>query len=547
MMRAQPARTLRHLDIQAVVKHAAALPLLVFVVALVLRLVDIGARPFWLDEVFTWQRVNMSFGDLVKDSFANHHMPSFFLLLSPLAGLGNPQFWLRVPSAVFGAVSVLLVFLITARIAGRRAALLAALVIGLSPSALAFSQEARSYTLEMSLILTALYGLVQLAMNLPAAALSWSDRRSMRGAWAALILGTAGALDVLGDGVPWLLTVNVIGFVLLQQGAARKGFLKNLLVADVLIIALSAPFYMLMEIHQDKKFIDSVTWIPPVDMARLWYDFSSVYLMRIADTVSFRLMDVATPWPVILLIEAGLVLACAVGAWRLRDRPVLLAVIGLSFILLPVVLLVISLWRSMLIPRYILWSAAPFAILAGMGLSALMQKLPKPAQWAGFGALAALLFCNLLPYYNVETKPRWDIAAKILANEVAPGDVVLLSDPWDDTILRAYLPPGVQNIVLSDSDGDLSHAQQAQLEGKRVWVVIGHAGQNSNTGKHHLPDNFAKVAPLGAPAKIELAGSRIYINLYDPAKNVLAANCAQQPDFDPGSSTALVLPPLPCS
>ncbi|HQT64925.1 MAG: hypothetical protein B7Z75_10620 [Acidocella sp. 20-57-95] len=546
MMKAQPARTLRPLHIRAVMTHAAALPVAVFALALLVRLVDLGARPFWLDEIFTWQRVNMSFGDLVKDSFANHHMPSFFLLLSPLAGLGDPQFWLRLPSAVFGALCVLLVFLITARVAGRAAALLAALIIGLSPSALAFSQEARSYTLEMCLILTALYGMVQLAMNLPAAGLAWSDKRSLRGAWAALILGTAGALDVLGDGVPWLLTVNVIGFVMLRQGAARQGFLKNLLMADALMVVFSAPFYVLMEIHQDKKFIDSVTWIPPVDMARLWYDFSSVYLMRIADTVSFRLMDVSTPLPVLLLIEGGLLLAAMLGAWRLRARPVLLAVIGLSFILLPAVLLVISLWRSMLIPRYILWSAAPFAILAGIGLGFALQALPKRVQWAAAGAMAALLLFNLLPYYHVETKPRWDIAAKILASEVAPGDVVLLSDPWDDTILRAYLPAGAQDIVLGDSDGDLTHARQAQLQGKRVWVVIGHAGQDSNT-THHLPDNFAKIAPLGTPAKIELAGTRIYITLFNPTNQHLAENCFQQQDFDDGSPNALVLPPLPCS
>ncbi len=533
-------------DIAALVSHAATLPLFIFAVALVLRLIDIGRRPFWLDEIFTWQRVNMKFGALVQDSFSNHHMPSFFLLLSPLAGLGDPQFWLRVPSAVFGAACVMLVYLIAAQIAGRRAGSLAALIIGLSPSALAFSQEARSYTMEMCLILVALYGMVQLAMNVQAASRPWSDQYARRGDWAAVILGTAGALDVLGDGVPWLLTVNVIGLIIMRQSSARRGFLRNLLLADALMVALSAPFYALMEIYQDKKFIDSVTWIPPIDVSRLWYNFSSVYLMRIADTVSFRLMDVSTPMPVILLIEGGLLLAAALGLWRLRRRPGLLAVIGLSFILLPAALLLISFWRSMMVPRYILWSAAPFAILAGIGFGTLLQRLPKHWQTAAFGAMAALLLYNLLPYYNVETKPRWDIAAKILASEVAPGDVVLLSDPWDETILRAYLPSQAQNIVLSDSKGDVTHAQLAQMQGKRVWVVIGHAGQISST-QHQLPDNFAKIAPLGEPAKIEMAGRRIYINLFDPTSHGYASNCSSEQDFSAGDVTALVLPAVPCS
>ena len=533
-------------NISALVNYAASLPLFIFAIALGLRLIDIGRRPFWLDEIFTLQRVKMPFAALVHDSFANHHMPSYFLMLSPLAGLGDPQFWLRVPSAVFGAACVMLVYLTGARIAGRRAGVMAALILGLSPSALAFSQEARSYTLEMCLILIALYGMVQLALNVPAASRPWSDPDARRGDWAAVILGTSGALDVLGDGVPWLLTLNVIGLIIVRQSTARRGFLKNLLLADALMVALSAPFYALMEIYQDKKFIDSVTWIPPVDLSRLWYNFSSVYLMRIADTVSFRLMQVSTPMPVILLIEAGLLGAAALGLWRLRRRPGMLAVIGLSFMMLPTALLLISLWRSMLVPRYILWSAAPFAILAGIGFSYLLHRLPKYPQMAAFGAIAALLLFNLLPYYNAETKPRWDIAAKILASEVAPGDVVLLSDPWDETILRAYLPSKAQNIVLSDSKGDVSHAQLAQMQGKRVWVVIGHAGQISST-EHQLPDNFAKIAPLGEPAKIELAGKRIYINLFDSTSHGYAANCSPQPDFSPDDMTALVLPVMPCS
>ncbi|MEO0831587.1 MAG: hypothetical protein AAFY03_14150, partial [Pseudomonadota bacterium] len=45
----------------------------------------------------------------------------------------------------FGAAAVMLVYLIAARIAGRLAGVLAALVLGFSPMALAFAQEARSY------------------------------------------------------------------------------------------------------------------------------------------------------------------------------------------------------------------------------------------------------------------------------------------------------------------------------------------------------------------------------------------------------------------
>ena len=101
-------------------------PLAIFVLAAIPRIIGLDARPLWLDEVFTLQRVNLPAPALVVDSFTHHHMPSFFLLLAPLAPLGHPEFWLRLPSAVFGALAVVLVFLIAGRIAGRLAACLTA-------------------------------------------------------------------------------------------------------------------------------------------------------------------------------------------------------------------------------------------------------------------------------------------------------------------------------------------------------------------------------------------------------------------------------------
>ena len=108
-------------------------PVSVFLFALLPRLIDLGRRPFWLDEALTFRRASLPSHALVQDFFLNHHMPSFFLLLKPLTALGAPQFWLRLPSAMFGALAVMLVYVIAGRIAGRRAGVIAALVLGFSP------------------------------------------------------------------------------------------------------------------------------------------------------------------------------------------------------------------------------------------------------------------------------------------------------------------------------------------------------------------------------------------------------------------------------
>jgi 4-amino-4-deoxy-L-arabinose transferase-like glycosyltransferase len=489
-------------------------PFAAFVLALLPRLSFLGARPLWLDEVFTLQRASLAPAALVADSFLNHHMPSFFLLLSPLVGLGNPQYWLRLPSAVFGAVAVMLVFMIAYRVAGRTAGIIAALIIGLSPVALAFSQEARSYMLEMCLILVALYGLTRLALDIPGASQPLRNPVA-RGGWAAFILGSVAALDVLGDGLPWLLIGNLIGATLLVQSPNRGQLLRNFIIADLIVAVCCAPFYAAMTMYQGQGYINSVMWIPPLTSERLWYNLGSVYFMRVADSVTFRFMDVPTPFALIYLIDAALAVAVGTAAWVLRRRPAMLAVLGISFVFLPLMFTVISIWRPILLPRYILWSAAPFAILAGIGASALLDHTSPRVRAIVVGGVALLLFANLVPYYNAETKPRWDIAAKLLAQDVAPGDVVYLYDSGALPILRVYLPPGTQTVVLNDSAGDLNHAKQAMRQGKRVWAVYGHAGQSGDSKA--LLSFFAETQALGTPSMMQVAGNRILIALYDPA------------------------------
>jgi uncharacterized membrane protein len=536
-----PRDETRHAAKSGWIASTATVPALIFGAALILRLIDLGRRPFWLDEVFTMQRVSLSPAALVHDSFLNHHMPSFFLILSALVPLGEPQFWLRVPSAAFGAFSVMLVYLIGKQISGRTAGLVAALVLGLSPTALAFSQEARSYTMEMCMILIALFGLAKLAMDVPAASIPLREQKSRRAAWAIFTLGSAAALDVLGDGLPWVGTANLIFAVLVWQSPNRRGLLLNMITADLVIAALSGPFYIIMAMTVEHGFVHSFMWIPPLTMPRLWYNIASIYLMRVADSVTFNLMDVSTPAALIWLIDLGVILAAAAGAWRLRARPAALAAIGLSFIVLPLCLAVISIWRPILLPRYILWSAAPFAVLAGVGASILINALPRNGRRAAFAAIAVALMINLFPYYNAETKPRWDIAAQLLGKEVAPGDVVYLNDKGALPVLRMYLPPGTETVVLNDADGNLKHAEAAQQQGKRVWAVFGHAGQSSS--HHEWPYFQKKISPLGTPAQFQMAGNRIYITLFDQSSHGVSTNCVVQP----ATSSPPTPPPTPCS
>ena len=313
--------------------------------------------------------------------------------------------------------------------------------------------------------------------------------------------------------MPWLLAANLIFVALLPFTPARRGFIRNVLLADFAVLVLTAPLYVLLLHFEGQTVIYSLSWIPPLNAARIWYNFGSVYFMHVADWVSYRLLNHYAVPGLVWVIDMLLLLALAAGGWGLRRRPQVLVVLGIAFLFLPCLFLLISLRYPILLPRYLLWSAAPFAILVGIGAAAMLESWSVGAVRLVVVGAAAVLLVNLVPYYHVETKPRWDLAARMLAGEVNPGDVVYFSDASAPKILRLYMPATAQAVVLGDSSRNLAHAEKAISEGKRVWVVYGHAGQNTSTPASF----FGPVHALGIPSLVQEAGSRIIITLYDPA------------------------------
>jgi len=170
-----------------------------------------------------------------------------------------------------------------------------------------------------------------------------------------------------------------------------------------------------------------------------------------------------------------------------------------------------------LVPRYFAWSAAPFFILAGAGIARL-------AAWRYGVALVVLSLIgviNLAPYYHVETKPRWDVAAARLAAETQQGDVVLFNS-WNayyvtTTAFAAESGLDPQNRVLTWEPGEAARFEP----GHTLWVVFGRAGQ----GEMEQPaDYVALLSRLGRPASEEQIGR--YITIWRFAAPDAVANAA---------------------
>ncbi len=117
--------------------------------AAMMRLYKIGEWSFWVDEGHTWRDVTLPLWRF-RESARGWYPLSYLGLRWSIEFLGLPDHsegWLRLPYALFGIASVPLLAVFGQKLVGRRAALLAALFLGINPWHIYWSQNARAYVL----------------------------------------------------------------------------------------------------------------------------------------------------------------------------------------------------------------------------------------------------------------------------------------------------------------------------------------------------------------------------------------------------------------
>lgn len=476
------------------------------VAGLSLRLHGLGAKPFWLDEVTTLHRSALPFMAMVRDSLSFHHLPAYFLLSSWFLPFGHDEVALRLPAALFGGLSCGLAAIVAFSLAGMEAALLAGMLMAAAPIEVQYGQEARSYTLVICLVLVALWGLIGLVREPVRAALPFRDPRMMWGRWLAYAGGTVGGLMVLGVAISWLLVANLAVLVNARRSGMGRGFLLRWGLVQAGIVLLAAPgfvamFLLVMQAHG--TFKSGMDWIPPVSWHHLWTAFEALYMLRTSSLIADRLFDSPVPWLgplVVALVVSGL------AALR-RDRAISWVLL-VSVAALPLGTIVFSLVQPMFMPRYVLWSTAPFLVLAGVGVAV----FPRRMRWAVAVAVVAASFANLAPYYKTETKPRWEIAATVVQSVMRPDDVLLIDDPGAVDMMNVFLARGHKPIAVAAWTQSVMEASCVLYSGGRVWALQGRVGQVD----HEMLDGFMeRIEPLGAPTEVRKIGLDITLMRYD--------------------------------
>jgi mannosyltransferase len=474
-------------------KHIA-LPLLTIVVlGAFLRFYQIGGNGLWIDEAFSiWmgrQPVGEILGWLVR---IDQHPPLYYVLLHFWIRLGDGEAVVRALSALCSTLTIPVIYLLGRRLADRKAGLLAALILAVSPFHVHLAQEARMYSLLALNASLALLALARLLTDPRAATLGLGQQlvdfwRAWRAthhrpplrtvetdlAWLAYVVFTAAALLTHNTAVFLPIAANLLVLGLFLAGR-RPCSLRNWLLAQLvtlLLWSLWLPSFVSQSVGVYREF-----WIPAPD----WMKVGEVALAFVSEFLPLPL--------VALYVAGGLYGALAVlGLVRFRRQPGRAAFLFALFVAPFVGELLVSLRRPIFYERTLIWATLPLYVLLAAGVCKLRRW---PLALAGLLMIITTNGLSLHEYYVHFEKEEWDKAAAFVADRVEPGDLILFNATWiqipfdyyfhqlnDDPVAEHGAPADLFDRGILEpkmAASDLPRLRALVRDRQRVWLVYSH-------------------------------------------------------------------------
>jgi len=416
-------------DPSAVTAAVAALT----VAALALRLAGAFGQDLFGDEMILYHVVHgRSLADALDVMARTEKTPPLGFILDWLTGhLGAGATSTRIPSVVLGTATVPVVYALGRRLLGRRQGLLGAGFAALSPFAVFYGVENRSYAMAAFFVVASTLALL-LAL----------DRAQPRWWWVVYAAAVAAAVY----------SHYTAAFPLAAQTAwaawSHRDRIRGLAIASAAAALAFVPWLWGFS-HQLEISADEARRIEATSPTTL-HNLLSAEAKSLVGHPVLALSQV--PGRVALAVLAASLLA-AVGAVTfrfLRGDPrrspavsarsgiVLLAILALAAPL-GVVLYGIRPDTSLLLPRN-LFVSAPYAwLLAGALIVASGRRV---APVCATVALGAMLAGSLVSLDDAHRRPAYSEAASYIRSHLRPGDTVAnLSLGYDHGALALYMAP----------------------------------------------------------------------------------------------------------
>jgi 4-amino-4-deoxy-L-arabinose transferase-like glycosyltransferase len=464
-----------------------------------LRVLRLDFQPLWWDEGYSVWFATHPLGQMVALTAQDIHPPLYYAVLHGWTLLlGTAPFVLRLLSVVAGTLMIPAIYLAGRRLLSRRAALLAGLVVAISPLAVFYSQEIRMYGL-VALLSTGILMVAWRVLGSPVTGHPEEVREFRQGPrkWdlALYVLLTTAALYTQYYVV--FLPIGLTLFALWQwwrgRGAAGSGKALGYWLGAQ---AAAALLYLPWVIYAGPKLVPYVSQKVVQDADRPLGLL--VYLGRHLSVFAAGHQEgpLAPYWPAVLVLlipaTVGLVWTIRSGSKEsgTRDQGSAIAnsqspvaarrspILMLLLVLTPALLLgwLVGL-RYPFFPergeRLLLLALPAFLLLFAAGLDGFLSRA-RAAGLAVLGLSAAVSIASLAAFYVTPRYTENDYRPLIarIVEQGLPGDTVFASYPWQAGYWLAYGDANGPIDVLTPDvawGAPVAAALQDALDRGRVW------------------------------------------------------------------------------
>ncbi|MFW5941761.1 MAG: glycosyltransferase family 39 protein [Chloroflexota bacterium] len=393
-----------------------------------LRFFRLGAWSFWGDEWISVRRATTEFEGLL-----NIQPLSRITTALALDWLGISEWSARVGPAIFGVLTVVLLYILAREMFGSTTALVASLLLAINPWHLYWSQNARFYT---ALLLFFTLALFFFYMGFE------RDR-------------------------PLYLLASLFFLGLAVQERHLAAFLGPIAVFYVLLL-----FLLRFERPKGFRLRNLALFFGPGILAGAWLAYSALIVRGSQWDTTFAFINNNPIWllgGVVFYITIPVVSLAAFAALHLlknKSRAGLLLTLTAVVPLASILVLSLFLYTA---NRYVFISLTSIILLAAVGARELIARMPRDGRLLAYGAALILLIAPLgdnLLYFQYQNGNRddWKGAFELIKARMESGDRVAstksdLADFYiqDETMSMQYFNSRIDEIAASED---------------RIWFVL---------------------------------------------------------------------------
>ena len=440
---------------------------IIILIGMVFRLYQLGFENIWLDEAFSIGVAKRSIETIIfsKQDFANP--PLFCAILHFFIKYNDSEFIVRLPSAIFGTVSIFLIYVLGRYLFSIKEGLISAFLLSISIIHINYSQETRSYALMVFLTLMTIIFFYK------------AYTQNNKNAWVGFTLSAILLIYTHFFGFFVMIAISCFYFINEFDTSKYKfkSSLKHKYVITSSIVFLLATYPIITWVLQEIGYSTGhKTWGMAQD------GFFSTILTNFSSHSS----------PLTILFFVLLIFGLIASFIHAKKPLSLLAV----WLFLPLTAGYFLAGTMPFQPRYLLFTLPAFLILISRGITGIAsfimpiesknikkkskeytKKEKHKNQMSINIIILIIVIITLLSYgplhanYTTLQKNDWKTASKYLESVTLPGDAVVAMPGYMSQPLKYYYDNSSDQTILTSlpySERELS----SYVDNNRAWFIV---------------------------------------------------------------------------